>query len=279
MPITVNITPENYHSLEVKKAWMSHSQWKSWLECPARTKAELAGTWMREPTEAMVVGSYVDRALTYPDQFEAFVEANRPEIFDSKGKKYAAFQNADTMIERVQADPVWNRLMKIGKTQEILTGSIADMPWLYMADLLCDAEGAEMVLDLKTAADFEDGWTRDEHGKNVKVHWIDAAGYWRQLAVGRRLFEESHGITPVCGIVGVKKPSKLGRPSGVGLWIMEDSARLEAEIERIKALTPKVRAWKEGTERAPKCGVCDYCFSVSTLDDEKVAPSGRAWTE
>jgi hypothetical protein len=276
----MRVTPENYHTPEVKREYMSHSQWKSWLECPARTKAEIAGTWKREPTEAMLVGSYVDRALTYPEGFDAFVEANRGEIFDSKGKKYAAFQNADVMIARLQADPTWQDMVKVSKMQPIMAGEIAGVKWLYMADIMSTAKGNELLLDIKTAADFEESWGKDPAGgRFLKLHWIDAAGYWRQLAVGRELFIQTYGATPQCGIIGVKKPSKLGRPSGVGLWVLDSLIRFDMEIARITELTPKVMAWKMTDKPVPKCGVCDYCFGVSTLEDEKEAVSGRVWTE
>lgn len=276
----MTITPENYHDPDVKREYMSHSQWKSWLDCAARTAAEIAGTWKREPTEAMLVGSYVDRALTYPEGFEAFLEANEAEIFDSKGRKYAAYQNADAMIERVNADPVWADMKKAAKFQSIMMGEIAGVPWLYMADLIIDAKGNETVLDLKTAASFEDDWARGVDGRSIKTHWIDAAGYWRQLAVGRHLFAVSHdGVFPMCGVIGVKKPTAKGRPAGLGLWGMVNSIRFETEIARIEELTPKVMACKRGEVPLPKCGKCDYCLSVSTLENEMEAASGRPWTE
>lgn len=273
------VTPENYHTPEVKKKYMSSSQWKSWLRCPAATKAEIEGRYKREPTEAMLVGSYVDRALTSPDDFEAFVEENRAEIYGSKGK-YAAFVAADAMIDKVKADPVWQSMAKLAKFQEIMEGNIYGEPWLYMADMMIVGEGNDTLLDLKTASGFDEDWGKDSaSGKYVKLHWIDAWGYWRQLAVGRHLYIQKYGVAPVCGIIGVKKPSSKDKPVGLGLWSMTDTLRFESELARIGELTPKVMQWKSGEVPAPACGTCDYCLSVSTLDDEKEAVSGRLWTE
>ena len=39
----MDLTQQNYHSLAANREYMSNSQWSSWLECAAATKAEQDG--------------------------------------------------------------------------------------------------------------------------------------------------------------------------------------------------------------------------------------------
>lgn len=272
------IEAKTYHSLENKRTHFSASQWRSWMECEARTLAYIKGEWVQPKTEALLVGSYVDRALTAPDELDAWIQENRDEVFDAKGKKYAAFNNADRMIERVKADEFWQQLAKVGKFQDVIEGEIGVTKWAYMADVLIDAPSNATLLDLKTTADFDDDYMRDESGKWTKGHWIDAAGYWRQLAIGRHLFKQRYGVVPLCGIVAAKKPSSKDKPIGLGMWVMDNELRLMGEISRIEELLPRVVAVKGGEFPPTKCGKCDYCLSKSSFGEEQVAVSGRAFT-
>lgn len=275
----MQVTPQNYHSPEVKAEYLSNSQWRQWLACPAAAYAEIFQGYVRPKTTALLVGSYVDRALTAPDELEAFIEENKADIFGKKGDKIADFRKADKLIERMQADKVWREIAVAAKKQVVMEGVIAGQKWLYMSDIQIETSGNETILDLKTAADFEDDWTKDATGRNVKINWIDAAGYWRQLALGRELFKQTRGGTiPVCGIVGVKKPATEDRPVGVGLWVLDDADRFDREIARIAGLTDTVMAWKSGQIPPSRCGRCDYCQQTSSLEDELSAPSEREYT-
>ena len=274
----MKVTPANYHNPETKRLFMSHSQWRNWNTCAAATRAEIFDGYQPRKTTALIVGGYVDRALTSPADFMAYCEEFKADIYGAKGGKLADFKKADLLIERLEKDPAWKVIMAASKKQVVMQGIIAGVEWLFMSDMQIERNGQETVIDLKTAADFEDDWVKDEHGKNKKVGWIDAAGYWRQLAVGRELFKQVRGSNPVCAIIGAKKPVTDERPVGLGLWVMDDETRLDAEIKRIAELTPTVMGWKSGKVPAPACGMCDYCLSKSSLEIEQVAVSERSFT-
>jgi hypothetical protein len=283
------VTPENYHSQEVKREYMSNSQWKHWLKCPMATVAELEGRFVRETSEALLVGSYVDRALTMPQEFDAWCELHKEDIFKTKsvkgireytGEKYAPFVNADIMIARMKADPFYPVISENSIGQAVFEGEIDGMKWLYMADWLI--EGSEPVIfDLKTAKGFEDDWAEDEYYSgdeckkiNKRVPWYDAAGYWRQLAIGRELYRQKTGLTAACGIVAVTKQD----PPALGLWALDDVYRLDREISHIKKMTYIVKAWKDGSIPAPKCGVCEWCRSLSALEPQRIGISKRVYS-
>lgn len=273
----MKITPENYHSHEAKIAYMSHSQWRSWNECAAATFAEIFRGYQRPKTTPLIVGGYVDRALTAPEDFARYCEEYKEDIYGAKGGKLADYKKADLVIDRIQKDATW-KIMMSAKKQVVMHGTISGVDWLYMSDIQIERNGYETIIDLKTAADFDDDWVKDGNGRNIKVNWIDAAGYWRQLAVGRYLFQETYGATPVCAIVAAKKPSTEDRPVGLGLWVLDNEVRMSSEIRRIRELTPMVMDWKTGKVTPPRCEKCDYCMGTSSFETELVAVPGREYT-
>jgi len=287
---------KNYHDPETKREFMSHSQYRAWLTCAAATYAEIFKGYQPRKTTALIVGGYVDRALTAPEEFAQYCEEFKSDIYGAKGGKLADFKKADMLIDRLEKDPTWQIIMAASRKQVVMEGEIGGVPFLYMADMMMEAHGTETVIDLKTACDFEDDWTRVYCGpasepmnwvnwsnpkffRNQKVNWIDAAGYWRQLGVGRELFKQTREKRePVCAIIGAKKPVTDERPVGLGLWVMDDNARLDAEIRQIEVMLPMVMKWKTGEELAPGCGLCDYCLGISSLENEQVAISERSYT-
>jgi hypothetical protein len=270
----MDISHENYHSLPVKQANFSNSQFKQWLSCPAATKAQLAGEYTPETTDAMLVGSFVDAALTTPHLFPKWKEDHAEQISLKKGGLKAPFEHGITMIDRVMKDPAFKQITAQASGQVVLQGTIAGQPWLYLADWIMDTKAGPVLLDLKTTASFEDQWT-ECMGKNIKVPWYEAWGYWRQLACGRELYHQMHGVYPSCGIVAVTKQD----PPALGVWVMEDTERMEAEIQRITDMTEQVVSWKSGAIEPPACGTCAYCRSKSSFGVERLAVSARRFTE
>lgn len=256
---------------------MSNSQWKNWLRCPSAAKAQMEGKYKPETTDAMLIGSFVDAALTTPELFEKWKADHADDINDKRSKTpklTAKFEGAVAMIDRVKSDPVFKQIATKAKGQVVLRGQIMGREWLYMADWIMDAKTGPILLDLKTAADFDDKWV-EINGRNAKVPWYDAFGYWRQLAVGRELYHQNHGIYPACGIVAVTKQD----PPALGVWVMEDVPRLEAEILRIEELNGLVMSYKDGLIPTTECGECPWCRKQSNLGIERLAISARIYTE
>ena len=56
----MRLTEENYFSREAQMEYMSASQYKAFLECPAAAMAEIRGEYIREETKALTLGSYMD---------------------------------------------------------------------------------------------------------------------------------------------------------------------------------------------------------------------------
>lgn len=57
------LTNSTYYSSSANLKYFSSSQFKSFQKCEAMTMAEINGEWTREPSKAMLVGSYIDSAI------------------------------------------------------------------------------------------------------------------------------------------------------------------------------------------------------------------------
>lgn len=270
---------------------MSHSQYRTWLACPSAAKAKQDGLYKPEVTQAMLVGSYIDSAVTQPDKFAAWCEENTATIYGKKGDKYKVFETADAVIRRVQSDPLYPVLCASGKWQVEVRGIIGGVEWIGVEDWRGQLFGSDTVLDLKSTASFEDEWAVIAPNRRQPVPWYDAAGYWRALAVYRELDRqtfpqpphdpnalEMQGLgLPVMGILAASKQD----PPAVGLWMMtcdEALSRFARELNTIIGNLPRILAWKSGDAEPTACGLCEWCRSQSSYGQVRVAKSQRSVT-
>ena len=160
----MKLTAENYYSQEASRAYFTFSQVKHMLTCAASALADEE----QPKTTALLVGGYVD--AYFSGELEAYKAAN-PEIFNSRtGALKSDYQQADRMIARIEADPLFTRMMT-GNKQKIVTGTIGGYPFAGKLDVyqtaatarktaklfpdmgeLAFADGA--IVDLKTVRSF-----------------------------------------------------------------------------------------------------------------------------
>ena len=257
----VMLTESNYFSTEVNRRWMSSSQLKSFLDCPARTIAELNGLYERETSTALLVGSYVD--AHFSGTLDQFMAAH-PEIYNSRtGELKAEYRQAEEIIAYISADPLL-MAMSDGKLQEIVTGEISGVPfrgkldvllsaeqchaiaeeWPEMAEDLMMADGA--IVDLKCIKDLEPVWVSGRGKLSVSDAWR-----WDlQLGIYQRLV----GGNLPCFIVAVTKEKTPDK-----CLIRIPHYMMSSAVESAQELIPRFQAMKEGREEAPRCGRCDWC--------------------
>lgn len=279
------LTQANYHSREANLAYWSHSLYKEFCDCEARAMAGLEGRYVRKPSKALAYGSLLDRALTAPELLrdfmlsrDAFDADGASFFFDSKGKERdnAEMRAYHAVVDRVRHDPVYVSLLEKGTRQEIHTGAIAGTPWRVMLDFRCN----DCIGDLKFMADFGDEWAQDSLGKNTKVAWYDAAGYFRQLAVYTHIVWQATKKQQTAMLLACTKqePPDMRVVTFAG---ESDKARFSAEISRIEANMPHLDAVKRGEIPPTPCGKnsCDYCRANATLATRvEPAYSGRLVT-
>ena len=258
----VKISPlsqENYYTQELSKHYQSVSQFKNFMECEARTMAELSGEFTRESTTAMLMGSYVD--AWFEGTLEAF-KAEHPEIFLKNGGLKADFVQAETIIQRISADEKFMQYMS-GEKQVIFTGEIENVPFKGKLD---SYHAGQCIVDLKVMRDFEPVW---KHGR--KQHFIEAWSYDIQGAVYQELVYQKTGEKLpfiICAVTKEKVPN---------LEIMEiPQERLDECLALVREKAPDFQKIKTGEVMPKRCGTCDFCKATKkisgVIDYRKLIP-------
>ncbi len=267
----MQLTQENYYTLDAEREYFSTHQFKSWKQCPARQKALLDEKIQEPENAAFLFGQYVDTCLTEPEQLPTFIKKH-PEIFKKDGELKAEYQLAQKCVERVQRDEAAMGLLsaKDAEFQKIVTGELFGVPWKGMLDIFVPSLG--VFVDLKTTRTLGlDRTDRDETGKPQP--WYNK--YWLQMSVYRDLLYQETGTHYEPMILAVTKHD----PPGLrGLIYPEDNERVQAllqwQMDEIEEDLPQFYQWKhQGVDadgNPPRNCVnlddCDWCRQSLELD-------------
>lgn len=261
----MTLTADNYHSHEANRAYLGIHQFQDWMECQARTRAELAGedrelfAQYKHDKACFKVGTYTHLAMGEPDKLQAWIDEHRADLLKKTGEKYADFAAADAMVARARREPIIRELLTAGEPEVVVTGEIGGVPWKGRVDWLALAAG--LFVDWKTASTFDDGWTVIGE-RNVKVPWY--YDYWGQMAVYREMIRATTGTVCVPYIVGLRKPTG-SFPAAVCAHSFEDPEKLEAAYAKIESWVPQVWRWKTGEDKGTACGRCWWCAEKQPL--------------
>jgi len=252
------LNADNYYSPESDWLYMSNSQYKSFLQCEAATMARLNGEWKEEPSEALLVGSYVHAAIE--GTLDAF-KAEHPELFstrgETKGQLLAKYKQADVMVSTLQNDDFIQTIMS-GLKEFPITAEFAGTTWKAKFDIYNPNKG--FISDVKTVKNiYEKVWDATE---NRYTSWFQAYGYSRQLAIYTELERIWSGrdkrLKPL--VIAV---SKEEIPDKAVIGMDEESIRLELEI--VEENMDHILAVKNGFFPPERCGKCGYCRSTKKI--------------
>jgi len=252
----MNINTENYHAPEANRQYMSNSQYKGWMDCAAKQAAIMRGEWVEGEREALLVGSYVDKAILTPAELPAFIERNKDSIQTKKGEPRAAFAIADKMVERVKRDDLFMGSLD-GCHQEVVTWEMFGVPFRAMFDAVDPNRGT--LVDLKTVRDFALTWNA---AASMKLPFYESWNYWRQLAIYREGYKSKYGDYPT--ITAIAAVSKHEHPR-LKVIQFDNAERFARELDKIEVNLPQIIAYRdEALSRAvivvlPRCEDCDYC--------------------
>lgn len=247
------LTAENYFSLENEMKYMGSSQFKRFQRCEASALAELHGGYKREPSDALLIGSYVD--AHFEGTLDIF-KAQHSEIFTKNGELKAQYRHADHMIQRAERDELFMAYMS-GEKQRIMTGEIAGVPFKIKIDSYLENM---CITDLKCVKDFDLIWNAEKGGKQ---HFINYWGYDVQGAIYREIVRQNTGrILPfyIAAITKEKPEPKLKI-----YWIPDED--LDNELNEVIALAPRYQQIKEGNLKPQRCGDCPYCRFTEVLTE------------
>lgn len=270
----MDLTRDSYYSREADMAFMSCSQYQGWMECEAKQAAKLRGDWVDEPKEAFIVGNYFHSYFEGPEAHEQFKKDNFDQIFKTKTDKksgqiiitgmYAAFDQAEKMIEVAKRDPLIQSLIAMpGVNEMIMTGELFGTPWRIRTDKYI-ADG-RIIIDWKTCANISElKWNSELKAYET---FIEAYGYMMRAAVYSEIEKQFAGAQadPQFIIVAI---SKQNFPDKEALYL-NHRQRYDYELEVIRDRLPYIRRVKEEIVKPSRCGVCDYCRATKRLFEIK----------
>lgn len=268
----MQLTEQNYYTQDANKEYCSVSQFKSFYGlngCESRAMAEIRGEYVRPKTDALLVGSYVDCALTEPENLEQF-RIDHPEMISSrgatKGLLKAEFQRADEMIARVKKDEKFMKAIS-GEHQKIMTGNIFGVDFkIKMDSYIAPTENSKgAIVDLKTVESLRKTyWHPNEKQYVTFVEYFD---YILQGAIYQEIVFQNTGHKLPFYLACV---SKEPIPDIALLWI--DDATMHERLfgsEFSKGIADQVnqiRLLKNGEVEPIECGTCDFCLPHKKID-------------
>lgn len=226
--------------------YMSASQYKAFLECPAAALAEIRGEWQRTDTQALMLGSYVD-ALLFNNA--TWMEAHDADIHTKKGELRADFRAAENAALRAYGDDMF-RWYVSGQPQVIRTGEIGGVPFRIKID---SYHPGQAIVDLKYMRDFEGRYSPAE---GRRVNFAYSWGYDIQGAI----YQAIEGNNLPFFIAGITKQD----PTDFEVFNINQE-RLDQQLHNIKILAPVYQQMKRGEIEAPRCGKCAYCRATKKL--------------
>ena len=253
----MQLSRDNYHSLKAEQDYMSRSQYLGFLACEAQQVAKQAGEWAEEPSDALLVGSYV-HAWNECRRREFICE--HPEMFTQKGELKANFKLADKMIVTLEADPLVMYMLK-GEKEVIFTAEFAGTIWKVMVDVYTPEH--RRLIDLKTTKSIrEKAWSQ---AHNSRVSFIEQYNYILQAALYSEVERLASGRSRDDWFdfyaVAVSKETVPDKE----IIDMRDQNRYLIELAQVETNMPRILKVKSGQVEPVRCERCDYCKSTRKI--------------
>ncbi len=246
----LKLTNNNYYTPKANQAYISVSQYKDFFGtlgekgCEARAIATIKGEYKKEPTTAMLVGSYID------SYFEGTLEefkANNPELFKKDGSLKSDYIKAEDIIARIKRDKKFMMYMS-GEKQKIFTAELFGSMWKCKLDSYLENKA---IVDLKIVEDIYKGYYHKDTGK---LNFIQEHGYDFQLAIYQKIVELNTGKRLPCFIAAADK----GKSTNIEI-IQITQQELDSSLLGLEIGINRIQKLKSSEEIPARCGRCDYC--------------------
>ena len=264
---TTLLNEDNYYSKEMNMKYVSASQYKLFYNpykdcCEAAALAEIKGEFERPTTDSLLIGSYVDEALT--GNLDKFIQEH-PELIssrgDTKGELKATYKQAEKMIARCKADSLFMNYISGGKHQVIYTGEIEGVPVKIKIDHVAYKNGSPVALvDLKTVKSMYETFYVKDSGEHLS--WVERWHYDLQGAIYQEIYRQNTGLKLPFYLAAVSK-DKTDNVAHPRLKIIQiPQTKMDERMAEVKRNIGKVQALKEGKMQPIYCKKCDYCSDV-----------------
>lgn len=249
----MKLTQKNYYSENANREFMSASQFKDFLKCPAMAMAKLRGEYVPETSRALLLGSYVDEMLTGDEDSQMkFITENYDELYKRGGTPYADVSQANETIARIRKQPLMMHYLS-GKHQVIMTGEIEGVPFKIKMD---SYDPKEYISDLKYMASLR--------SPNLFTPMVEYWGYDLQAACYQEIVYQNIGKRlPFFFTVATKeKPSHLA-VGQISQW------NIDKAMDTVRANIVDFQKIKSGELTAERCEDygCDWCTSTKIITE------------
>lgn len=249
------LTAENYYSMEMNLQFWSASQVKSFKKCEARAMAELMGAYRPDASTALMVGSYVDEALT--GDLDAW-KVQHPEIFKRDWTLKADYAAADQMVARALQSDLFMEYLD-GQHQVIVTGELfGEYPFKAKLDAY---HPGKAIVDLKTVRSLDSVYVPGQG----RVDFATAWDWPLQMAIYQQLTEQQTGVKLPCYLAVITKEN----PPDLEL-VQVDQELMDAELAWLEQAMPRYDAIKKGIIEPDRCGHCAWCRMTHHIDGAKM---------
>lgn len=249
----MRLTEETYYGAEANTQYMSVSQFKDFLKCPAMAMAKIRGEYIPEKSRALILGSFFDEMLTgtVESQADFFLEY-RDELFKKNGEPYADVAQAAETVDRVHQQPLMMRYLS-GKHQVIMTGEIEGVPFKIKMDSF---EPNEYIADLKYMASLR--------SPNLFTPMIEYWGYDLQAACYQEIVYQNTGkrLPFFFDVATKEKPAHLA-VGQISQW------NIDKAMETVRSNIVHFQKIKTGEIQPDRCEDygCDFCTSTKIITE------------
>lgn len=249
----MKLTTSNYYSPKANREFMSVSQFKDFMKCPAMAMAKLNGTYEEDFSKALLLGSYFDESLTGTQKSQQkFLIENEKKIFKKGGGKYAEFVKADETVELVKAQPLMMHYLS-GKHQVIMTGEIEGVPFKIKMDSF---DPDEYISDLKYMASLR--------SPNLFEPMVQYWKYDFQAACYQEIVRQNTGKKlPFIFVVATKETPAHLEVGEISQWNMDEA------FEKVRNHIRYFQRIKNGEVEAVRCEDynCDFCTTTKIIKE------------
>lgn len=271
----MELNEQNYFSQEAELHYVSSSQYKMFFNpyndcCEAAALAQIRGEIERPMTTSLLMGSYVDEALT--GDLERF-KSEHPELIstrgESKGQLKKDYVQAEAMVQRAKKDPTFMAYVTDGIHQAIYTGEISGVPVKIKIDHIAMKDGKPVaIVDLKTVKSMYETFYVKDSGEHLS--FIERWAYDLQGAIYQYIYEQNTGLKLPFYIAAVSKDKDSEGVAHPRLKVIQiPQTKLDERLIEVKNNIKKIQMLKEGKIEPINCGKCDYC--ADTLPCEVIS--------
>ncbi|SNR96007.1 PDDEXK-like protein of unknown function [Anaerovirgula multivorans] len=248
----------DYFSTEANRKFMSVSQYKAFLDCEARTMAELNKEHHREEKECFIEGKYLH--AWNEGKLEEFKLEN-PSLNSSrgetKGQLKANYKILNEMIKTLETDKLCMMALE-GEKEVVMTAELFGIPWKIMIDNYNPSK--KRFSDLKAVQSLHK--RHYNHKEGISQNFVEFYGYTTQIAVYSEVIRISTSMVDY--MEGLLVAATKENPPDKAV-ISFDVDTIEHELMKIESNIERIIKVKNGDLEPESCGRCDFCKSNKKL--------------